>query len=452
MAASRCGPMCQVLRLLLLSHAARAKQCLFDDVYSVEPPFHGWHFSLHHCTELDLSGALPVPLDDSSAAKLAHSLELPSAAELATLQLTGAQLGDRAAILLARALERHPRLSTLMLGKNGLTNKAAVYLGRSLALNTHIAVLSLVENPIHAAGAAALGEAIKQNKVLTSLDLGETPIGEAGAAALAEGLATNTALTTLYVSGTGEHVAAALLEGLTCNQQGGGHQLDCKASLVKYVQSAQALIDSAVQQLAAVEAAMHQEVQHAVLEPTTITHQPAPALHPPVLHPPPASHPPPATDPLSRPPAFSQPTSPATTLPPPASLPPLHPHHVPPPASLPPHAVHKMPPPAKLPEHAPAPPLPHAAQQTHEAAPADRDELVQWVHSQKLSLTDHLPMLEALGVRRLHGRVASLKSLRALSFAELSAELAASGVELACGKRCAANKAGLYQALQATDD
>ena len=60
-------------------------------------------------------------------------------------------------------------------------------------------------------------------------------------------------------------------------------------------------------------------------------------------------------------------------------------------------------------------------------------------------------MLEALGVKRLNGRVGGLMALRSLSFSELSAELTASGAEFTCGKRCAANKAGLCQALRSSD-
>ena len=44
-------------------------------------------------------------------------------------------------------------------------------------------------------------------------------------------------------------------------------------------------------------------------------------------------------------------------------------------------------------------------------------------------------MLEALGVKRLNGRVGGLMALRSLSFSELSAELTASGAEFTCGKR-----------------
>ena len=50
-----------------------------------------------------------------------------------------------------------------------------------------------------------------------------------------------------------------------------------------------------------------------------------------------------------------------------------------------------------------------------------------------VSVADHLPMLEALGVKRVNGRVGGLMALRSLTFAELSAELTASGAEFPCG-------------------
>lgn len=55
------------------------------------------------------------------------------------------------------------------------------------------------------------------------------------------------------------------------------------------------------------------------------------------------------------------------------------------------------------------------------------------MHAHKLSLAEQLPMLEALGVKRVSGRVGSLMALRSLSFSDLSSELEMSGVEFDCG-------------------
>ena len=87
----------------------------------------------------------------------------------------------------------------------------------------------------------------------------------------------------------------------------------------------------------------------------------------------------------------------------------------------------------------------------------DRDELLKWLAARHLTEDDHLPLLIALGVKRLNGRVGALTPLRALSFTELSHEIEHAWEEdhdektkrlPPCHPYCAADKAALYEALR----
>ena len=76
--------------------------------------------------------------------------------------------------------------------------------------------------------------------------------------------------------------------------------------------------------------------------------------------------------------------------------------------------------------------------------------LLAWLDAHKLHRTAHLPILRLLGVQAATGTVHSLKPLRLLTFADLSAEVARAGEgELPCSPYCAADKAAVYEALQA---
>ena len=87
-------------------------------------------------------------------------------------------------------------------------------------------------------------------------------------------------------------------------------------------------------------------------------------------------------------------------------------------------------------------------EQTLQKSEVEQRELLRWLGARGLTEAAHLPILRALGVHRVGGKVGSLAPLQLLSFAELSAEL--QGVELPCSPTCAADKAAVYQALQET--
>ncbi|KAL3903488.1 MAG: hypothetical protein SGPRY_011656 [Prymnesium sp.] len=431
-------PATRLLRLALLGMAARAclaRPCALADVHSPSSP-HPWHFDVHDCSSLDLSGSSDAPIVGDGMRALARMLMSSSAAQLTTLNLSGANIGDEGVGLLANALEQSQKVSTLLLGMNGISDVGVLRLSRVLASRARISVLSLVENPIRDAGAAALGEAIKKNQELTSLDLGDTNIGEAGAAALAEGLASSTALISLYVSGAGEEAATALMEGLTCNQAGKGHEIECKASLVKYVEESRGLIDSAVQVLAVLEERLQQVCCCA-------THQPISCML--------AAH-------VSLARAQQEMKSTKSVIHEASGeVQSIHPSSSEEARSLAPPptvSVDELSHPAASSGEGQSPPATSRAHELgaeHEKELAERAEVVQWMHAHKLSLAEQLPMLEALGVKRVSGRFGSLMALRSLSFSDLSSELAMSGVEFDCGKRCTANKAGLFQALRSSD-
>ena len=81
---------------------------------------------------------------------------------------------------------------------------------------------------------------------------------------------------------------------------------------------------------------------------------------------------------------------------------------------------------------------------------AAESELIGWLTQRGLTAAAHLPILQALGAVRVNGRVGSLKSLRVLTFTEMSNELRAAGPPaLPCAPRCAADKAAVFEALQA---
>jgi len=445
---------CLVLASLLASRAA-AKTCGLEEVYSNSR----WTFEkLGECSELDLgygAGGKQHHLGTNDVHLLADAIKSPEVT-LQALSLADDSIGDAGAIELAAALMTNQHLTSLHLGKNQIGDVGALALAQVLspeqAPNSKLQVLNLVDNPVSDGGAAALAESLKFNKVLTSLDLGESKVGDEGSAALAEALQSNTALTSLYVSAGSEEVASALLDGLTCNSRGEG--VTCKATLGSFVQRSEKLINSAVAKQANLEVRKHQLTEEAKQRAAARSGA-SNSLPPP--HPPPT---PPATPPATNPPA--------TTTPPAANHSPT-----PPPPQSPPHINHNVVPPPATPLHAPdgkprphppATPL-HAPEgsgaaavasdgsgtkppgKEHEKEKEDKTALLKWVNEAKLSLAEHLPMLEHLGVKHVEGRVSALAPLRRLTFTELSAEL--SKASLPCGEHCAANKAGLYAALQA---
>jgi hypothetical protein len=133
--------------------------------------------------------------------------------------------------------------------------------------------LSLVDQAIGVAGLAELAETLKTHPVLMSLDVGGNPIGKPGAAILAEALQVNHVLSSLYFvpeddgTGSAAAVAEAIVEALSCNSQlqdnrvaeRGAEAARCKAKLTRYLETAQADINAAVQAQAQLEAQMQRK-------------------------------------------------------------------------------------------------------------------------------------------------------------------------------------------------
>ena len=154
-------------------------------------------------------------------------------------------------------------------------DEGAFELARALASESGIDVvkLSLVDQAIGVAGLAELAETLKTHPVLMSLDVGGNPIGKHGAAILAEALQVNHLLSSLYFvpeddgTGSAAAVAEAIVEALSCNSQlqdsrvaeRGAEAARCKAKLAKYVETAQADINAAVQAQAQLEAQMQRK-------------------------------------------------------------------------------------------------------------------------------------------------------------------------------------------------
>jgi hypothetical protein len=154
-------------------------------------------------------------------------------------------------------------------------DEGAFELARALASESGIGVvkLSLVDQAIGVAGLAELAETLKTHPVLMSLDVGGNPIGKPGAAILAEALQVNHVLSSLYFvpeddgTGSAAAVAEAIVEALSCNSQlqdnrvaeRGAEAARCKAKLARYVETAQADINAAVQAQAQLEAQMQRK-------------------------------------------------------------------------------------------------------------------------------------------------------------------------------------------------
>jgi hypothetical protein len=351
--------------------------------------------------------------------------------------------------------------------------------------------VTLYGQGIGTAGAAELAEMLKTHPSIASLDLGDNPIGEAGTAVLAEALLTNHQLTSLLCHAE-DKGAEAIVEALSCNQKLVSVAQDarasaaaaCKIMLPTYLRESAALINRAVAAQAQLETQRHRiETLDPVNAPATPSFSPSPSLPLPSPSPPP-------------PPPPSSPSSPSATpsctdtsaecvhwaskgecsrnavymshhcrrscklcddVPP--STPPLGPAAMAAaaattavtPAATPVPEAASTPTPHVQPEAAkPEPPKPAADAPTNAATSSDspQAELLKWLDAHQLSATAHLPLLAALGVQRVSGRVGSLQPLRHLSFADLSAELAASGAKLPCAPTCAADKAALFAALK----
>ena len=400
-------------------------------------------------------------------------------------------------------------------------DEGAFELARALASESGIGVvkLSLVDQAIGVAGLAELAETLKTHPVLMSLDVGGNPIGKQGAAILAEALQVNHLLSSLYFvpeddgTGSAAAVAEAIVEALSCNSQlqdsrvaeRGAEAARCKAKLAKYVETAQADINAAVQAQAQLEAQMQRKQASST---------PPPRSAPPQLG---AEQALPCADDHSECPTWAAamecvnnpvfmhahcrksceqcPTQtslpPSRELPPPdhpPTLPPVDPEMATPSGHQAPLSVQmearrlaalqdNLTPAAEIeaalavaqhelsddlavkhldalradlhgdPAAAPAPEASTLTpEQAVQRSEAQTRELLRWLSAHELTEAAHLPILRALGVQRVSGTVGSLAPLQLLSYAELSAEL--QGAPLPCSPTCAADKAAVYQALQ----
>ena len=435
--------MCRLALLLAIPAFVAARQC-------------GWH-DIRQLGKLNLSGCDTLELDHDGSSN-------------------EARIGDEGAFELARAL------------------------GESSGASVH--KVSLTDQAIGVPGSAEIAETLKAHKVLTTLDLGSNPIGTAGTAILAEALQANHVITSLFFAPDGVGAAEAVVEALDCNSKFVVYSAElrdqeasaCKKALGSFVQGAQAAINSAVQAQAQLEAQLEAQLQRKRSNPNQ---QQAHSLPPP----PPSPSPPPPPMPSPSPHLPSSPSgagapcqddhdqcaawaragecssnaafmhaecrkacnkcldaplaakSPAQAATPAAQAA----MQAAAPAAKPTAAATpmKVSPTQKAVPATPATPATPASPATP-ATPAtpggavklEEDELLKWIDTHQLSKSTHLPILHALGVKRVSGREGSLKPLTLLSYAELAAEL--QGVPLPCSPTCAADKAAVYQALMAS--
>ena len=138
---------------------------------------------------------------------------------LTGLYLSGNNLGETGAAVLADALRTNTTLTRLYLSDNNLGETGAAVLADALRTNTTLTRLDLSDNNLGETGAAVLADALRTNTTLTKLDLSVNNLGETGAAVLADALRTNTTLTELNLSGNnlGETGAAVLADALRTN-------------------------------------------------------------------------------------------------------------------------------------------------------------------------------------------------------------------------------------------
>ena len=143
---------------------------------------------------LNLSGN---NIGDPGATLLAQFLQTNLTLE--NVGLSRIQMGDAGASTLAKALTVNTSLTRLDLSNNNIGDLGAISLGKALVTNSTLAKLNLSWIQMGDAGVTSLAEALTVNTSLTWLDLSGSNIGEPGAISLAEALKGNTALTHLYM-------------------------------------------------------------------------------------------------------------------------------------------------------------------------------------------------------------------------------------------------------------
>ena len=150
------------------------------------------------------AGALPLELafaemdvGDTGVAEIVNRINNPLAAPVAVLRLSGNDIGDSGARVLASMLRGNTTVRTLDLSGNEIHAAGAAALGGALATNATLQSLSLRDNAIGDAGMSALCGGLQHNTALSHLGLRGTVLGTVGGKSLVKLLQTNTTLTTV---------------------------------------------------------------------------------------------------------------------------------------------------------------------------------------------------------------------------------------------------------------
>lgn len=150
------------------------------------------------------AGALPLELafaemdvGDTGVAEIVNRINKPLAAPVAVLRLSGNDIGDSGARVLASMLRGNTTVRTLDLSGNEIHAAGAAALGGALATNATLQSLSLRDNAIGDAGMSALCGGLQHNTALSHLGLRGTVLGTVGGKSLVKLLQTNTTLTTV---------------------------------------------------------------------------------------------------------------------------------------------------------------------------------------------------------------------------------------------------------------
>ena len=139
---------------------------------------------------------------------------------LTRLDLSGNNIGDPGATLLAQVLQTNLTLENVGLSRILMGDAGASALAKALTVNTSLTRLDLSNNIIGDPGAISLAKALETNSTLANLNLSWIQMGDAGVISLAKALTVNTSLTWLDLSGNnfGDPGAISLAEALKGNK------------------------------------------------------------------------------------------------------------------------------------------------------------------------------------------------------------------------------------------
>ncbi|XP_044291738.1 leucine-rich repeat-containing protein 74A [Varanus komodoensis] len=117
-----------------------------------------------------------------------------------SIQLSGNQFREEAALYFSESLMANYRMIELDLSHNEFADKAGEQLGQMLANNESLEILNLSWNQLRMKGAVALSAGLRANGCLKILNLAWNGFGNEGALALGEALKVNSVLTELDIS------------------------------------------------------------------------------------------------------------------------------------------------------------------------------------------------------------------------------------------------------------